>query len=88
MSAAPKFTPSSLNCTPVTPTPSVAVAVTVTAPPLTNEPFAGAVIDTVGGVLSIVTERVAVAVFPVASVATALKVCGPFVTPAVFQEKL
>ena len=34
------------------------------------------------------TERVAVAVFPVASVATALKVCGPFVTPAVFQEKL
>src|SRR5207253_3058431 len=51
VSSAPRLAPSSLNCTPTTPMLSVAVAVTVT-PPETVEPLEGAVIDTVGGVVS------------------------------------
>ena len=43
--------PSSLNCTPATLVLSEAAAVTATVP-LTVAPFAGAVIDTVGGVVS------------------------------------
>jgi hypothetical protein len=35
-----------------------------------------------------VTEILLVAVFPAVSVATALKVCGPLATPAVFHETL
>ena len=88
VTTAPRFAPSSLNCTPVTPALSVAVAVTVITPPLTYEPFAGAVIDTVGGALSIVTETLLVAVFPAASVATAFNVCDPLATAAVFQAML
>ena len=52
VSSAPRLTPSSLNCTPTTPTLSVAVAETVTAVPDTVAPLAGAVIATVGGVVS------------------------------------
>src|SRR5207302_6910625 len=51
MTSAPSGAPSSWNCTPTTPTLSVALAVTV-ARPDTVAPGAGAVIDTVGGVTS------------------------------------
>ena len=44
--------PSSLNCTPATPTLSEAVAETVTAVPETVAPLAGVVRETVGGVVS------------------------------------
>jgi len=50
--SAPKFVPSSLNWTPTTPTLSEAVAKTVIELPETVLPDAGAVIDTVGGVVS------------------------------------
>src|SRR5439155_25335475 len=46
VTSAPRFAPSSLNCTPTTPTLSVALAETVTVP-ATVTPAAGAVIDTV-----------------------------------------
>src|SRR4029078_9233871 len=52
VSAAPRFAPSSLNCTLVTATLSLAVAETATVLPVIVAPFAGAVIDTVGGVTS------------------------------------
>src|ERR1700704_4041968 len=45
-----RLAPSNLNCTPTTPTLSVALADTVTAVPHTIAPLAGAVIETVGGV--------------------------------------
>src|SRR5438876_4633650 len=51
VTSTPRFAPSSLNCTPTTPTLSVAFAETVTAPD-TVAPVAGAVIDTAGGVVS------------------------------------
>src|SRR4029077_18244367 len=50
--SAPRFAPSSRNCTPLTPTLSVAAAVTNNVP-LTVDPAAGAVTDTVGGVVSL-----------------------------------
>src|SRR5205823_1235260 len=84
MSSAPRFAPSSLNCTPTTPTLSLVVAVTVAAVPDTVAPFVGAVIETTGGVVSgtvleTVTVTVAdVAVLPAASRATAVNVCVPF----------
>ena len=53
VSSVPKFTPSSLNCTPTTPTLSVAVADTVTAVPDTVAPLAGAEIETAGAVVSL-----------------------------------
>ena len=52
VSSAPRAAPSSRNCTPATPTLSLAVAETVTAEPETVAPLAGAVIETVGGVVS------------------------------------
>ena len=55
VTSAPRLTPSSLNCTPVTPTLSEAVAETVTAP-LSAAPVAGAVMTTVGGTESIVVR--------------------------------
>ena len=51
VSSAPRFAPSSLNWTPVTAVSSEAFAVTLTVPP-TVVASAGAVIDTVGAVLS------------------------------------
>ena len=51
VSSAPRSAPSSRNCTPVTPTLSVAVARSVTVPP-TVVPSAGAAIDTVGPCVS------------------------------------
>ena len=49
--AVPRFVPSTWNCTLATPTLSLALAETVTVP-ATVAPLAGAVIDTVGGVVS------------------------------------
>src|SRR5206468_10081950 len=51
VTSAPRLTPSSLNCTPTTPMLSVALAETVTVP-ATVTPAAGAVMETVGGVVS------------------------------------
>src|SRR5439155_389764 len=51
VSSAPRLAPSSLNCTPTTLTLSAAVAETATVP-FTVTPPAGAVIETVGGVVS------------------------------------
>src|SRR5438552_966256 len=51
VSSAPKLAPSSLNCTPTTPTLSVALAETVTVP-VTVAPAAGAVMETAGEVVS------------------------------------
>src|SRR5205814_1949938 len=52
VNSAPRFAPSTLNCTPTTPTSSAAVAASVTAAPLTAAPSAGAVIAIAGGVTS------------------------------------
>src|SRR2546422_7272739 len=51
VTSAPRLAPSSLNCTPTTPTLSVALAETVIVP-ATVAPAAGAVSETVGGVVS------------------------------------
>ena len=51
MSSAPRFAPSRRNWTPATPTLSEAVAVTFVVPE-TVAPWAGAVTETVGGVVS------------------------------------
>src|SRR4051812_43035272 len=75
-SSAPTSAPSRRNCTPLTPTSSSAPAVTDRVP-LTVDPAAGAVTDTVGGVVSlgavndtVLSELVAAAlVLPAASVA-------------------
>src|SRR5262249_5394634 len=80
--SAPRFAPSSLNCTPPTPLSSEAVADTPTVED-TVDPGAGAVTDTVGGVVSLSTvtvTAVAVAVLPAASLATAVNVCDPLAT--------
>src|SRR3989344_2074410 len=53
VSSVPRFAPSSLNWTPATPTLSVADAETATEPE-TVEPFAGAVKDTEGAMVSAV----------------------------------
>src|SRR6266851_5636773 len=90
VTSVPRFEPSSLNWTPTTPTLSVAVALTVVVP-VTVAPFAGAVIATVGGVVSgvgfeTVTETGAdVVVLPAASRATAVSVWAPAVAVVVFQ---
>src|SRR2546425_8039902 len=55
VSSGPRLAPSSLNCTPATPTLSLAVADTVTVPD-TVAPAAGAVTATVGGVPSRVVK--------------------------------
>ena len=91
MSSAPRLVPSSLNRTPATPTLSEAVAETVTAAPETVAPLAGAVMETVGGVVSeaaLLTVTVTVAevlVLPAASRATAVSVCEPVATVVLFQ---
>ena len=51
MTSAPSVAPSTLNCTPDTPTLSLALAVTYVVPD-TVAPEAGDVIETVGGVVS------------------------------------
>src|SRR5262249_46267607 len=78
----PRLTPSSRNCTPTTPTLSLASA-DIAMVPCRLEPADGAVNEQVGGVVSalfVVTVRVAVAVLPAASRATAVSVCEPLAT--------
>src|SRR5205807_2370148 len=73
VTSAPRLASSSLDCTPTTPTLSVALTETVIAP-VTVEPAAGVLIETVGGALSTATLTAAeVAVFPAASRATAVR---------------
>ena len=55
VSSAPRLAPSNLNCTPTTPTLSLALAVTVIVPD-TVAPPAGAVTDTAGAVPSSVVN--------------------------------
>jgi hypothetical protein len=88
VSSVPRLVPSSRNWTPTTPTLSEAVAETVTVPD-TVAPLAGAVIVTVGGLLSTVTlTLLLVVLFPAASRATAVRVWEPLPTVVVFQERL
>src|SRR5579872_78865 len=53
LASLPRLAPSSWNCTPTTPTLSVAFAETTTLEPDTLLPFDGDVIATVGGVVSV-----------------------------------
>src|SRR2546421_5792388 len=53
VSSAPRLLPSSLNCTPATPTLSDALAETVTEEPESVALLLGAVSETVGGLLSL-----------------------------------
>src|ERR1700693_3315968 len=89
MFSAPRWAPPSLNCTPATPTLSAAVADTVTLAPDTVAPVVGAVIDTVGGVVSalltVTLTAAEVVVLPAASRATAVSVCAPLVAVVLFQ---
>jgi len=89
VSSAPRLLPSTRNCTPATPTLSLAVALTVVVPD-TVAPFAGELMLTVGAVVSVfdtVTEIADEVVrFPAASRATAVNVCDPLLTVVVFQE--
>ena len=88
VTSAPRLDPSSLNCTPTTPTLSEAEAETVMVP-LIDRPAVGAVSETVGGALSTVTLTAAeVAVFPAASRATAVRVCAALVAVVVFHERV
>src|SRR5438876_6442804 len=84
--SAPTLTPSSLNCTPATPTSSVALTVKVIVP-LTSASGAGLVTVTVGGVASFATVTVTLAVcgLPAASRAVAASTCGPFDAVTLFQ---
>src|SRR5262249_6929285 len=88
ITSAPRFAPSSLNCTPTTATLSEALALIVVAD--TVAPSAGAVMLTLGGVVSLKTVTVtaaAVAVLPAASRATAVTVCNPLLAVVVFHER-
>ena len=74
-SSVPKLDPLSKNCTPATPTLSVAVAFTFIVP--VTFPAAGAVILTTGGLVSLFTVTITpadVAVLPAASRAMAVNV--------------
>jgi hypothetical protein len=83
--------PSTWNCTLATPTLSAAFAKTLTGPE-TLAPAAGALIDTVGGVVSVgvlltVTVTAAlVALFPAPSFAMARHTCGPLFVFVVSHE--
>src|SRR6478609_2760885 len=88
VSSDPRLVPSTLNCTPTTPTLSAALADTDTVP-CTEAPPAGAVIDTVGAVVSVLLTVTVTAdevvVFPAWSRATAVRVYEPLATVVVFQ---
>src|SRR6266581_493834 len=88
VSSAPSAAPSNRNWTPATPTLSEASALTLIVPD-TVAPFAGAVIDTVGGVVSLNTVTVTeLEVYgrPSRSLATAVKVCEPLLAAVVSHE--
>ena len=79
MASAPRLTPSTLNCTPATPTLSEAAAPRFTVPD-TVAPAAGAVRLTVGAVVSLATVTLTadeVVVLPAASRARAVSVWVP-----------
>src|SRR5258706_11846751 len=87
VTSAPRLAPSSLSCTPATPTLSVAFAVTVTVAE-TFAPPAGAMMDTDGGVASFDTVTVTTAdvvTLPAASRATAIRAWLPLAVPGGFQ---
>ena len=86
--SAPTFAPSTWNCTPTTPTSSDAVAVIVVVPE-TVAPSAGALIFTVGAVVSLNTVTVTaadVAALPAASRARAVSVCEPLAAVVMVHE--
>ena len=95
VASAPRFTPSSWNWTPATPTLSEALADTVIVFE-TVAPFVGLVIETVGGVVSagggagaLLTVTVTgeeVVRFPAASRAIAVSVCEAFDAVVVFHD--
>src|SRR5882672_3402718 len=91
VSSAPSAAPSPKNRTPTTPTLSDALAEIVTVP-FTVTPFAGAVMVTVGGVVSgaalftVTVTGLEVVVLPAASRATAVRVCWPLLDPVVLTE--
>ncbi len=88
VSSAPRFAPSSLNCTPTTATLSLALAETATEPE-TVAAAAGVVIETDGGVVSFDTVTVIpaeVVTLPAASRATAVRVWLPLATALVSQD--
>src|SRR5437762_1439678 len=88
VTSVPRLTPSSWNCTPATPTLSVAAAVTDTVA-ATEVPPAGAVIDTAGGVVSLATVTLTVADvvrLPAASRATAISACAALVAVVVVHD--
>ncbi len=91
MSSLPRLAPSSLNWTPLTPTLSAALAVTLIDAG-TVAPSAGAVSETVGaiasGLATVTLTVVAVLVLPVASRATAVSACAPFAAVVVSQGTL
>src|SRR5919106_1391087 len=85
-SSAPRLAPSSLNWTPAMPTLSAAVALRVMVR-RTVEPEAGAVMVTVGGLLSTLTVTGAEVVrLPAPSRATAVRVWEPLAVAVVSQE--
>ena len=89
LTAAPRFVPSIWNCTLATPTLSLAFAETVTVP-VTVAPLVGDVIDTVGGVVSVlltvIDTATLVVLFPAVSVAMAVRLCLPFAKVVVFND--
>src|SRR6187551_1724613 len=90
VSSAPRLAPSSLNWTPMTPTLSLAVALTVVVS-LTMAPSLGAVRFMSGGVVSgsglltVMVTDAEVAELAAASRATAVRVCEPLADVAVFH---
>ncbi len=88
VSSAPMLAPLTLNWTPTTPTLSAALAVTLIVPE-TVAPFAGELMLTVGGILSLATVTVMESEMncrPSTSRATAVRVCVPLAALVVFQE--
>src|SRR5439155_4970281 len=86
VTSAPRFVPSSLNCTPTTPTLSLALAETVTVPD-TVAPGVGEAMEMVGGVLSTVTLTAAEVVWlPAPSRATAVTLCEPLLAVVLVYE--
>src|SRR5882724_1128295 len=83
------FDPSTRNCTPATPTLSLAVALTVVVPD-TVAPFPGELMLTPGAVVSafdtVTVTADDVVRLPAASRAIAVSVCEPFPTVAVFHD--
>src|SRR5439155_1667852 len=85
--SAPRFVPSSLNCTPTTPTLSVAVADTVTVPETLAAGAGPVTAPDARPTSATVTLTAAVAVWPAASRATALTLWAPGVTSAVSHDR-